>query len=435
MTTFFVGLIWMFYDVTSTRMLNARIESTSDTIERYSDGFRACHVSSAPIVSLNRKPGTTCEDDTNVAILVFETSTGCSMDMKYDISFYTNKISCNVVTKSQGLNMCTFDIPDRPQVINFEIHAKSNEDVTIFKHRDTIRLPSPTQNNIDEKKQLRSSLNNQVFKVGIVGDSQAETTRFRQQLQSLRMHNIDMFVHLGDVVQDDSSMFEWYLNFFRPISSKLGSYTPILYSRGNHDVESYLKRHSKFSEHPVSTISPNGYYAYNAAGIRFLVLDTASTYNSKQTEWLKCEVSSRAWLDAKFRVVLTHIPPFVEYWDPRSWRAGENRWGYFNREIFVPILEAAGMDIMFSGHSHVYQRGKRGSSAYVVAGGGGATLERVGVNSARVENWNNMYDVTYFGHHYSILSVVHQTSGISRLVVQTYNIENVVVDLFVVDEN
>ena len=208
----------------------------------------------------------------------------------------------------------------------------------------------------------------------------------------------------------------------------------MLYSRGNHDVDSVVNRRTDFSRHPISTISPNGYFAFTASSIRFVVLDTATPYDLRQTEWLKCEVSSRGWIDAKYRVVITHIPPFVEFWNPQTWMRGEKSWGHFNRDTFVPILERAGMDIMFSGHSHVYQRGKRGSSAYIVSGGGGATLEIVGENSARVENWE-MYDKTYFGHHYTILSVVQEISGESRLVVQTYSIENVLVDLFVVDES
>eukprot|EP00938_MAST-03A_sp_MAST-3A-sp1_P004254 g4254.t1 len=309
--------------------------------------------------------------------------------------------------------------------VDFEIMAEI-ETETVFKHKDTIRLPSTE---ILKRTNFRSDS----FKIGIVGDSQAETTLFRQQLEAMRMHDLNLFVHLGDVVQDDSSMFEWYLNFFRPVSSKIGT-TPMLYSRGNHDVDGVVKRRRYFPDHPVSTISPNGYFALTASGIRFVVLDTASPYDSRQKDWLECEVSSSDWINAKYRVVLTHIPPFIEYWNPKTWKKGENRWGYFNREVFVPILERAGMDIMFSGHSHVYQRGKRGSSAYVVAGGGGATLEKVGENSARVEDWN-MYDKTYFGHHYTILSVVQEISGESRLVVQTYSIENVLVDLFVVDES
>ena len=76
----------------------------------------------------------------------------------------------------------------------------------------------------------------------------------------------------------------------------------MLYSRGNHDVDGVVKRRRFFSEHPVSTISPNGYFALTASGIRFVVLDTASPYDSRQKDWLECEVSSSDWINAKYVV-------------------------------------------------------------------------------------------------------------------------------------
>ena len=360
--------------------------------------------------------------------------------MTYSVSFSIKDISCDVITNSR-LHACMFNISN-VRSVDFEIVAESEME-TIFKHKDTIRLP-PTE--IPPRTNFRSDS----FKIGIMGDSQAETTRFRQQLEAMRMHDLNLFVrtlnthtfpsnalehktqvHLGDVVQDDSSMFEWYLNFFRPVSSKIGT-TPMLYSRGNHDVDGVVKRRRFFSEHPVSTISPNGYFALTASGIRFVVLDTASPYDSRQKDWLECEVSSSDWINAKYRVVLTHIPPFIEYWNPNTWKNGEHRWGYFNRSIRSDSRES------WNGH-------------YVFG-----TLARVSTWKTRLEcvrySWGrwcdvgdtrgklcscgglNMYDKTYFGHH-TILSVVQEISGESRLVVQTYSIENVLVDLFVVDES
>jgi hypothetical protein len=40
----------------------------------------------------------------------------------------------------------------------------------------------------------------------------------------------------------------------------------------------------------------------------------------------------------------------------------------------VPVLEAAGVTVVFSGHDHDYERGRVGRLDYVVSGGGGAEL-------------------------------------------------------------
>ena len=181
-----VGAFFFVYDVSSTKMLEARIESTSDVIERsLIDGFRACHVSSDPVVSLNRRVGTSrCDQDENVGIIVFETSYGCSDYVTYSVSFSIKDISCDVITKSR-LHACMFNISN-VRSVDFEIVAESEME-TIFKHKDTIRLP-PTE--IPQRTNFRSDS----FKIGIVGDSQAETTRFRQQLEAMRMHDLNLFV-------------------------------------------------------------------------------------------------------------------------------------------------------------------------------------------------------------------------------------------------
>ena len=68
-----VGAFFFAYDVSSTKMLEARIESTSDVIERsLIDGFRACHVSSDPVVSLNRRVGTLSLSDQDERIIVLD---------------------------------------------------------------------------------------------------------------------------------------------------------------------------------------------------------------------------------------------------------------------------------------------------------------------------------------------------------------------------
>lgn len=188
--TIVFAFVFMLYDVSSTRMLEARIESTSDVIERsLIDGFRACHVSSDPIVSLNRRgDNSRCDDDENVAILVFETSYGCSDFVKYRVSFFSNDISCDLITKSR-LHTCTFDISSiGERTVHFEIVAESETTLEIiFKYKNAIRLPSTE---IPQRTNLRYDN----FKIGIVGDSQAETTLFRQQLEAMRMHDLNLFV-------------------------------------------------------------------------------------------------------------------------------------------------------------------------------------------------------------------------------------------------
>jgi hypothetical protein len=44
------------------------------------------------------------------------------------------------------------------------------------------------------------------------------------------------------------------------------------------------------------------------------------------------------------------------------------------RARYVPILARHRVDLLISGHDHIYQRGQMGGIRYVVSGGGGAPL-------------------------------------------------------------
>ena len=64
-------------------------------------------------------------------------------------------------------------------------------------------------------------------------------------------------------------------------------------------------------------------------------------YRSQQAEWLKEAVKEKEFLDAPYRVVIVHMPPFG------GWH-GEKE----IEEKFVPVLEQAGIDVMLCGHLH-----------------------------------------------------------------------------------
>jgi hypothetical protein len=98
---------------------------------------------------------------------------------------------------------------------------------------------------------------------------------------------------------------------------------------------------------------------------------------------------------------------------------GEKLWGEFIRTRYLPKWEAAGTNVVISGHSHLYQRGKRESVIYTIVGGGGGQLE-----IDRVEDYK-MYSVTQFVHHY-----VTFTNTNCTLIWKVFDLEGKVIDSF-----
>ena len=118
-----------------------------------------------------------------------------------------------------------------------------------------------------------------------------------------------------------------------------------------------------------------------------------------QDDWLERELQSAETRRARFRVVLSHIPPFMEYWEAAQWPA-ERHWGQQVRARWVPLFEQLGVHWVISGHQHRYQRGRRNGIVYTVLGGGGGQLDR-----DRVHHWPGLYAVDLDAHHLARLDV------------------------------
>lgn len=174
-----------------------------------------------------------------------------------------------------------------------------------------------------------------------------------------------MLFHLGDFVHDGSSRKEFRTYWMAPLeSSALGSTVPIMVARGNHDGESGLA-------YAYALTSPGGYSAVTYGIVRMITLNTnAGIYeNSEQTKWLMRELSSSEFNDATFKIVLLHVPPFVDYWEVEAWTKKKESVPSENiQKYWVPLFEKYTVSLVISGHSHVYQRGRKNNVNYVICG-------------------------------------------------------------------
>jgi len=223
----------------------------------------------------------------------------------------------------------------------------------------------------------------------VVGDSQSGAAMFRHHVEHMSAHSPDFMIHTGDTVQNAREPREWHAYLFGPLEGNaVGAKVPLVLARGNHDGPE-SGRYSDYAPLPP--------FALSVGCVRLIVLD-GEMDTAAQENWLRLQLESRQAKAAAFLVVVTHIPPFVEFWEPEAWNArGEKHWGRFVRDKYVPMFEAAGVDLVIAGHSHLYQRGERNGVNYLVVGGGGGDLE-----ATRVEDYH-MYAVTKLVHHYGVL--------------------------------
>jgi predicted phosphodiesterase len=141
------------------------------------------------------------------------------------------------------------------------------------------------------------------------------------------------------------------------------AHVPLYPVLGNHDKNGrpYFDLFDLPSDHEQ-------WYAFTYGSVRFIALNTSASFGteSSQYAWLVEELQSEETTSAAWQIVFFHHPVFssgVEYF-----AAGDME------ELFPPLFEQYGVDIVFSGHEHNYERSEKNGVIYVVTGGGGAPL-------------------------------------------------------------
>ena len=191
-------------------------------------------------------------------------------------------------------------------------------------------------------------------------------------------------LNTGDLVENGYSETDWR-NYFLVISS-LTSFSqnyPIYSALGNHENESPLYYNYFYLPHnnPDST---EAYYSFDYGNSHFICLDTEIPYTvgSKQYTWLEQDLQA-ASSTATFIFVFFHKPPYSS-----GAVHGSN---ISVRNTLCPLFEQYGVDMVFNGHDHIYERTiPINGVTYVVTGGGGAPLYNVGTSS-----WTAYSEKTY----------------------------------------
>ncbi|KAI9487218.1 MAG: Metallo-dependent phosphatase-like protein [Benjaminiella poitrasii] len=237
----------------------------------------------------------------------------------------------------------------------------------------------------------------QPIRIAAMADNQFAMATFSSLLRRIRKlpQRPHFLLHAGDAVQNYPSLRQWQTDFSGPLTTHgLIQTMPLIYAHGNHDYDitgEYIYSRKKDGGSPWFAFS----MANNA--IRFIILDSNIDWDL-QDQWLKDELALDEFKDAQFRIVVVHVPPFLEYWDPESWfQLKQSEWGAFIKNRYVPLFEQAGVDLVISGHQHNYERGERNRVHYAIIGGAGGDLDLV-----QVKDWG-MYEAKLLDFHFVML--------------------------------
>ncbi len=214
----------------------------------------------------------------------------------------------------------------------------------------------------------------QPFTFVVVGDTRTDADAHQSVVDAIR-NNVgapDMYLNTGDLVEDGGEADQW-AEFFE-IEGGLMAEAPLFPVAGNHDDVENDSWYVQYFDLPDSSSATENWYAFSFGNTRFVVVDTNEDYvtGSEQYLWLEAELQA-ASTDPSIvhTVVAFHDPPYTSgahgVFDPDDWQPP--------RTYLVPLLTRYGVDVVFNGHDHHYERtdpSQTDGVLYVVAGGGGA---------------------------------------------------------------
>ncbi len=176
----------------------------------------------------------------------------------------------------------------------------------------------------------------------------------------------DLYLHVGDIAYNNGTDAEWTNNHFAQYI-EIQRNTVFWPAIGNHDSfvsgfnpGSGTGKGPYFDAHVLPTNAEVGgsasgtesYYSFDYANVHFVVLnshDTDATRRANMLAWLTTDVqaTTQDWVIADW-----HHPPYTKG-SHNSDSEGQLIW---MRENALPILEANGVDLVLTGHSHNYER-------------------------------------------------------------------------------
>ncbi|MCX5655004.1 MAG: metallophosphoesterase family protein [Planctomycetota bacterium] len=198
------------------------------------------------------------------------------------------------------------------------------------------------------------------------GDTRTNPKEHRAVAAAMVRHDPLFILHDGDLVASGGSLEMWGPQFFTPLADVI-DHIPIMVTLGNHEgAPANLLRF-------FDTPGGRTWYSFDCGPVHVSVLDDRQS----SKDFLEWVVQDLAASKAPWKIVMYHAPTFNL----------EGHKSDTGRLTFLPLLEKYGVDVVVTGHSHLYERfvplvrksAAAGAASpqlitFITTGGGGASL-------------------------------------------------------------
>ena len=200
------------------------------------------------------------------------------------------------------------------------------------------------------KLDLKLPLKAKSIRFAVIGDNGTGTSEEYEVAQQMERYReavgYDFVVMMGDNIYGGHKPQDFVKKFEQPYKPLLDAGVKFYATLGNHD-DPDIERNYKLYD-----MGGQRYYNFKKGDVEFFVLD--STYmDPTQLAWVKSKLESST---AKWKICYFHHPLFSD--------------GKFHgsdldlRSKLMPMFQVDGVNVVLSGHDHVYERIKPQSGIY-----------------------------------------------------------------------
>lgn len=243
----------------------------------------------------------------------------------------------------------------RPTATTYEVHATSQGAGTAL----TLPMPAP-----------HFPARTEPFSFVVYGDMRAPGhAAHAEVVADILREPPSLVMNTGDLVLIGSEESGWQRYF--EITRPLGARAAVVPALGNHDAArrgvGARKTWDLFGlPQPVDGAPYTT--SFDVAGVHFILLDT-NRVDERQRAWLTADLARARQQKARAIFAFCHAGPFDH---------GVHGSDANVARVLAPPLASAHVDMLFSGHDHIYERGvgptDAGPLPFIVTGGGGAPL-------------------------------------------------------------
>jgi len=209
------------------------------------------------------------------------------------------------------------------------------------------------------------------FSFVVIGDNRSGYDTYKKIVSMIMERKPDFVVNTGDMIATPGDIKEWtrFWDLSKPIT------VPYFLTVGNHDAHPKVPLSEKRYKEQVDLPGNELYYSFVAGNSLFIILDSylddqEKKITGEQLKWLEGVLAASR---QKHKFVFLHHPLYTDLGKGHHAHDSIDRYPD-SRDKLEALFAKSGVDAVFAGHEHYYERRTVDGIIHIITGGGGAPI-------------------------------------------------------------